>query len=142
MTVKSKPTRVKQNATLIDNGPSKPWPNNNPVTIFDKRVILISVKKGQQNVCHPINWASKNRLALLSDINPQSHWDDQVVPTVPKKHVNCNTSKNTAHKVGTRCVDPQAVIPCIITPDTDTKVTCTVKITHNKNPVMYRTNMS
>ena len=50
-TVKSRPTCVKQNATLILNAPVKPLSNNSDVIAHDSRKEKsISVKKGQQNV--------------------------------------------------------------------------------------------
>ena len=84
----------------------------------------ISVKKGPQYVQK--NWASKNKFALLSDIDPQSHWDDQGVPIMPKNQFECNRRKTPTHKVGAQCIDYQAVNPCVIGPDTDNTTTCRV----------------
>ena len=84
---------------------------------------IISVQKGQQYIQK--NWASKNRFALLSDTDPQSHWDEQGVPIVPK-NLECTSRENPTHKVGAQCVDYQAVNPCVIASDTDNTNTCRV----------------
>ena len=131
VSVKSRPTCVKkQNAMGKQNALVKPLSNSSDVIIHDNRQgKSISVKQGLQNIVNQNNWASKNRLALLSDINPQSHCDGQEVPTVQKVQVKCNSIKDAIYKVGAQCVDRQTVNPCVLTPDTD-KIT-TSKVTNN-----------